>query len=293
MKKEVKQIVLISLAAVGVGFIATKSYYHQRALCYQKIEKEMISGYRKFESGVVAHVPIFEDYLTGKKSSELRQYLLNDHLSVARKKGSEVKNQEEIAELVSAGTLVPISGDDPVSTLYYFYNVPKELRYLTPDGAAGLRLLTERFQQKVSDKIGSAMEFATVDGEEDLPAGKIPADNGVKVKLAVSSVLRPGEYQKSLRNKNSNASSESTHSYGVSVDIFYDDYYVMVPEREVDSIYSQGYDKMRSTMGFMLGDALRRQLQSILHETLIELQSEKLIYAIIEKTQRCYHITFL
>jgi len=114
------------------------------------------------------------------------------------------------------------------------------------------------------------------------------------VKLAISSALRPISYQKGLTKKNINATIESTHTYGISFDIFFDDYYISFPEPTTSNNVSRELqEKFRTRFGFLTGDALRRQFHSVLMETLIELQDEGMIYAILERKQHCYHVTIL
>ena len=130
--------------------------------------------------------------------------------------------------------------------------------------AHGLKRLTERLQQ-VLNRYG------------DYPP----------IKIALSSVIRPAAYQESLRRSNANASLVSSHSYGVSFDIFYDDFFVDLPGDD------PALEPLRLRMGFLLGRSLRRQFHAVLAETLLELQSDGKVYVIWERNQRCYHVTVL
>lgn len=114
----------------------------------------------------------------------------------------------------------------------------------------------------------------------------------IKVKIAISSAIRTKQHQEKLRNFNWNAVENSTHSYGISIDIFYDEFYISL-DNLCESKRFQYCKKFLEYHGFVLGGNLRRQLQSILAETLIELQKENLLYVILEKNQRVFHITFL
>ena len=112
------------------------------------------------------------------------------------------------------------------------------------------------------------------------------------VKLAVSSTVRSVAYQQNLREKNANASFASSHSYGISYDIFYDDYFVALPQSgSRRSLTSKITGDLRPRLGYLMGDALARQFRSVLLETLFQLQGEGKLYAILEKNQRCYHVT--
>ena len=223
----------------------------------------------KTERQYIEKYPIYEDYSTPQKESLLRTHLLMDHLREAEKRMKPVESEEEIQKLVEQKKLEFIeTGKDHK---FYFYNVPKQYRYLTPDAHKGLLLVSEKFQEIFHEK-------------SDVPI----------VKIAISSAIRPQSYQKKLRNKNINASFTSSHSYGVSFDIFYDDFFVDLPYPQSGNAVSQKIqEKLRTRLGFVMGDALSRQFRSVLMETLIRLQEEGKIYAILEKNQRCYHVTVL
>jgi len=88
-----------------------------------------------------------------------------------------------------------------------------------------------------------------------------------------------------------NAVAESTHSYGVSVDLFFDDYYVVFPEAEGEGVLANIVSRVRSRLGYLAGDALRRQGKTLLAMTVHRLQKEGVIYVTLERNQRCFHIT--
>ena len=176
-----------------------------------------------------------------------------------------VLSAAEIPSLVEKKLLVPVKAD--TDTLFFFYGVKEDNRFLTPSALSSLNKICVNFNKKL----------------EDL---KLPT-----VKIAVSSALRPDDYQKDLRKNNRNATLVSTHSYGMSFDIFYDDYYLILPQPKLNVIPDEIAGKLRRRFGFILGDSLRRQLRSILFQTIIDMQESGEIYAIAEKNQRCYHIT--
>ncbi len=141
---------------------------------------------------------------------------------------------------------------------------------MTPKALKGLNKIVTRFQKNIRKRIKNA-----------------PA-----VKVAISSVIRTTKYQKKLFG----VEFVSTHSYGSTFDIFFDDYFVQLPESKLlanNQTFKTIQKKMDKKFGFLLGDALRQQFRSILMETLIQLQNEGVLYAILEKRQRCYHITIL
>ncbi|MBN1534673.1 MAG: hypothetical protein JXA20_18530 [Spirochaetes bacterium] len=224
----------------------------------------------EIEHRAIRSLPIYDDFITDEKEGRLRQYLQSAHMKAAQEQGiGPVTSEEEIQGHVSTGDLV--SADIGENTLHFFYNVKKEHRYLTPTALRGLRRITERFQANLRKRV-------------DMPP----------VKIAVSSAIRPTSYQKNLRHRNVNAMGESSHGYGTSFDIFYDEFYVSPPPLSTSSCLAQScIEALRPKIGYMTGASLRRQLRAILTETILELQDEGLLYAILERRQRCYHITVL
>lgn len=225
---------------------------------------------REAERRVIQGMPIFEDFTSPEKERQLRSHLQEDHMKAAMEKGvSPVSDDAGLEELKKTGSLVSI--DTGKEGLHFFYNVKKSRRYATPLTAGGLALLTKRFQENLNKRTG------------------VPP-----VKLAISSVLRTSSYQQDLMKTNANAAVVTSHCYGTSFDIFYDEYFMVPPVPEKANFLSRKImESIRLDMGFLLGASLRRQLHSILMETLIELQEEGFIYAILEKRQRCYHVTVL
>lgn len=278
----------LALLAALIGF----SFYHFRALDHQKeAMAEELQDFREqvyaTERFYIENLPIYEDWADAGKEGDLRRYLLNDHLAVAEKTGLEpVGSLEEIQQRTKTGALEQL--DQDISAPYYFYNVKKEHRYLHPAARKGLLRIAERFQQVLHRNLDS----------KDSYSPRV-------VKFAISSALRPVEYQKNLRKRNANASFVSSHSYGLSFDLFYDSFYVNMrdakssqndAESEKDQnnpeeMLAQSMDQWKLRSGFLLGASLRRQFRAALAETLLQLQKEGLLYAIYERNQRCYHVT--
>lgn len=233
-----------------------------------------ISGFlktvAKIERGYIENLPLYEDFSTPRLEIKLRTHLFADHMRIAKASGiGPLERDDEIGSHVDSGSLIRLPSGKDVP--YFFYNVREEYRVLTPDTARGLDLLAGRFRENIESRAS-------------LP----------QVKIAVSSALRTASYQNGLRNANDNATPVTTHSYGVSFDIFYDDYYVLMPQPVSSNRISGAIlEMLRIRMGFMLGDALRGQFRSVLAESLDQLQDEGTLYAILEKRQRCYHVTVL
>lgn len=221
----------------------------------------------KAEREFIENIPVYRDYASPALTKELTKFDLKAHAGQVVKHGiAPLKNIDDINSNIKSGKLVSAEPDG--EKLYYFHNVQKEYRYLTPQGKSGMELVATRFQQKLqAHKTG-------------LPV----------VKLAVSSVIRTVDYQEKIFGRK----FVSTHSYGGCFDIFFEDYFVQLPAPETSG---SGEEKIRKSLhsrtGFLMGDALREQLRSVLSETLLELQRENKIYVFLEDDNRCYHITVL
>lgn len=283
-------------AFLGLLLLAGGFVHFQRLESKEDELAEQLTNFRKqvysTERFYIENLPIYEDWTNGQKEKELRRFLLQDHLAVVEKTGLEpVATAEEIQEAVRKGALINLEQDQ--STPYYFYNVRKEHRYLHPASKRGLEIISARFQKVLHRNLDARDEFRPV-----------------VVKFAISSALRPVEYQKDLRKRNANASFVSSHSYGLSFDLFYDSYYVNLrgpkdpenPNSSGDSgshdsaslesgSMQEALDEFRIRAGFLLGASLRRQFRAALAETLLQLQEEGILYAIFERNQRCYHVT--
>ncbi len=263
--KDTLTLIIISLLLLGVSM--TGVFYY---LKYSVINdmKAYLQRVYEIERNFIENIPVYEDYATAEKERELRKYLQDDHLRAARSAGvAPIRNENEIQQFVSNGSLVKLnSGTDK---LYFFYNVREDNRYLTPGAYKGLERIALRFQGNLNKR-------------KNLP----------QVKIAVSSAIRSSEYQNNLKKKNVNATVMSTHSYGTSFDIFYDEFFVALPAmRPAGTIAGALQEIFHKRMGFLLGASLRRQFRSVLMETLLQLQDEGALYAILEGRQRCYHVT--
>jgi len=253
---------ILCLLCAGGAYIVTKNIIENSI----GNDIALIIKESQADQAFIEKIPIYEDYADAQKEEALRKYLFNEHYAAVKKSGMKpVTSAAEIPAFVEKNLLVPVKAD--TDSLFYFYGVKEENRFLTPSTLASLDKICVNFNKKL----------------EDL---KLPA-----VKIAVSSALRPDEYQKDLRKNNQNATLISTHSYGMSFDIFYDDYYLVLLQPKLNTIPNEFADKLRRRFGFILGDSLRRQLRTMLFQTLIDMQDSGEIYVTAEKNQHCYHIT--
>lgn len=268
----------VSLISFTIGltlFVTLLVFYFQRekkhALNSQRSEMEkglgdLMKEAKEIENSIVQNLPIYSDFANPKKEGELRRYLLAYHLREGEASGiGPVERESDLDGYVEAGKLVKVVPGG--SANFYFYNVPDKFRLLTPRTRQGLEILTERIQKNLHAAGGKG-----------------------EVKIALSSAMRPAKYQDHLRGINSNASNESSHSYGVSFDVFYDDYFAVLKE-PAEGLLQKKRSDLRRQLGFLMGDALARQYHGILMKTLLDLQEEGLLYAIQEKRQRVYHVT--
>ncbi|HPS56558.1 MAG TPA: DUF5715 family protein [Spirochaetota bacterium] len=260
-----REAIIIILSIIAVVTTAITSYYAAKTSAAGYVKKYTDACY-EIERGYIESIPVFRDYATPALVAELQKYNLAAHgLQVVKTGINPMHNEKEIMENVKNGKLAEVKSDNE---FFYFHNVQKQYRYLTPGTIRGLRLVTERFQQKI----------------------KAHRDGLPQVKIAISSVIRTVDYQEKIFGRK----FVSVHSYGGCFDIFFDDYFVVVPDPETGSGIRKSIGSVLHTrFGFLMGDALREQFRTILMETLIELQREGVLYVFLEDDRRCYHITIL
>ena len=253
------------LCASGLGFMIHNFYQNRYFLELQNYTQTS----SQIERGYIEKLPIYTDYITPKKEKELRTYLLTYHIKAAQsRQTSPIASEQEIKDRLNKKELSAVS--EKFEEIAFFYNVPKKYRYLSPHSKKILWSLGQRFQKLLQEK------------------GVHP-----RVRFAISSALRPVDYQKHLGQRNANATLVSSHSYGESFDIFFDEFYVVLDEfdpqlKDPKTLFSR---KLRRRLGFLMGQSLRRQFRSVLTEAILQLQAEGQLYAVLEKRQRCYHIT--
>jgi hypothetical protein len=275
---------LIAALSLLAGLLAGLVYHHIASGNQRDREVTHLIEFREelyeTERFFIEKLPIYEDWADSKNEPLLRKYLLKDHLAIVKKAGLEpIERAEDIKGRVESGKLIALPQD--LSTPYYFYNVRSENRYLHPAAHEGLLEFAERFHSVLHRNLGEQDEFKPL-----------------MVKFAISSALRPVQYQNDLRQRNANASLVSSHSYGLSFDLFYDSFYVKLAApseaKETGSGETEeAMEDLRRRGGFLLGASLRRQFRAALAETLVQMQKEGMLYAIYERNQRCYHVTII
>ena len=171
------------------------------------------------------------------------------HLKYAEANGikgfkSDKEFNENIDKLVSKGSLIKIENSD----YYVVDKLSHSHPYLTPNAADLLDEIGKRFQKKLEEK------------------------NMKKRYFQVTSLLRTGESQRRLGRSNTNASTNSSHLYGTTVDITYARVFrkpKLMDKYEVED-----------------GPAIR-----LLSEAIGELRKENRCVVVTERKERCFHIT--
>lgn len=258
--------ILIAISVTAAALISGIAVNYAAGISAAGYVKKYSELCYDIERGYIESIPVYRDYANPALVAELQKFNLSAHGQQVIKTGIKpMHNENEIMENVKSGKLAEVKAEND---FFYFHNVQKPYRYLTPDTIRGLKLVTGRFQEKIRAH------------RESLP----------DVKVAVSSVIRTVDYQEKIFGRK----FVSIHSYGGCFDIFFDDYFVVIPDGSIESRYRESIGSVLHTrFGFLMGDALREQFRTILMETLLELQREGIIYVFLEDDRRCYHITVL
>lgn len=177
------------------------------------------------------------------RGASIRKYFndLNDtHLAVAQKLGISPLASREAVDNASR-KLVELNDSDAYIVDKLTHSIP----FLVPEAAALLKRIGENFQDSLVMK--------------HLPPYKV----------IVSSVLRTQSDVKKLGRRNVNASKNSAHCYGTTVDITYKRFF---------SEYGEEIDKTGN-------------LKNVLAEVLRDLKLQGCCYIKHENKQACFHIT--
>lgn len=209
--------------------------------------------------------------LRGAEEAEMRRFLNAQQLAAARRLGiTPDLGAAELDRLVAAGQLVRL----PDSTAHW---VVRDLDYsvplLTPDAAALLREIGERFHARLAE-IG------------------VPA-----YRVEVTSVLRSAEDQQRLRQVNPNAAAgESTHQFATTFDLAYSAF--APPEAPIhtpDTRDAPWLDPFLRTYAAAAAETVAarrsRELQAILGRELIAMQREGKVMLTLEVLQPVFHMT--
>ena len=171
------------------------------------------------------------------------------HLKYAKANGikgfkSTKDFNENIEKYVDSDDLVKIETCD----YYVVDKLTHSHPYLVPEAAKLLEDIGKRFQEKLE--------------EQDMK----------KRYFQITSLLRTGESQRKLGRSNTNASSNSSHLYGTTVDITY------------ARVYRK--PKLQEDLEIEDGPAIK-----LLSEAIGELRKEGRLVVVTERRERCFHIT--
>jgi hypothetical protein len=174
----------------------------------------------------------------------------NVHLEAARRMGlrpfsTNASFEQQKDALVRARKLVLLNNCDT----YVLKDLTHSYPYLVPAAVELLNEIGERFEMKL-ERLG------------------IPP-----YQMQISSVLRTLESQNGLGHHNTNAASESAHTYATTFDITYKEFVVRNGGRVKE--------------GYCRHDMMRH----VLAEVLTEMRNEGRCKVVIERKQACFHVT--
>lgn len=208
--------------------------------------------------------------LRAGEESALRRYGSSDHVDRARALGHDrVPSLDAARTDAEAGRLVRLA--DSTAT-YVIRELEHSHPYLTPDAAALLDDLGRRFQARIA--------------ELGLPP----------LRLEVTSVLRTPALQADLRQENTNAArGVSSHEFGTTLDVAYSafaapaDLPIAIDTAEAWlAPFLRSYQVARIEQ---VAARRSRELQALLGQVLIDLQSKGAVLALLEIRQPVYHLT--
>lgn len=271
-------VVALLVAVTASSFIYTNHVAQARANAAvaahtAAVEGALDAALANLEAAVEAHSRRFEEVDDLKTAQERRllRYGNADHLQSARAlaPAGRIAGRDEIDRLVAQGRLVPL-GESPYFVVQELdYSMP----YVTPDAAALLREMGERFHAELQ--------------ERGLPL----------YRYVISSVLRTAENQRDLRRINPNATyGVSTHEFGTTLDVVYHKYrYWLRPDDALPPtpfpFLNDRVEVLRSRMYDALGMRYWQELQGILGRVLIDLQDEGKVKVTLERQQPVFHFT--
>jgi hypothetical protein len=234
-----------------------------------RMEQELTTVEEKLDSlpGLIASV-----------RGNLRRYLNDEHIARARSLGvAPVDDTAGVARLVGAGRLLRL----PDSTQHWVVReLDQSLPYVTPEKKAALEELGQRFHARL------------------IQAGLPP------FRFEISSAFRTGSLQQELRTRNANASrKESSHEFGTTVDIAYNDFAPPSPElwapwRDAVAGDGEAEDALRARLDAIaavrldsLGSTYSDHLKGELGVVLDRMQAEGLMWPLYERSQPVFHTT--
>lgn len=208
--------------------------------------------------------------LSTQQESAMRRFGNAVHLQRARALGVTVTDESPVEALLAGGELVEIEDS---TDLWIVRRLTHSAPYVTPDTHTLLRRIGTSFQHKIR--------------EMGLPA----------YRLEVTSVLRTAEDQAGLRTVNPNAAAgASAHQFGTTLDIAYNSYAAPAqPDPIIDVVGAEWLQSRLDRIGAAMLEAAAarksRELQAVLGEVMLDLQSAGDMLVTLERQQPVYHFT--
>jgi hypothetical protein len=205
------------------------------------------------------------------QEAALRRFGNDTQLAAARRLGVAPNTSEaELEQLVRAGRLVRLADS---SEHWVVRRLDHSAPYVTPDAAALLRELAQRFHGALAE------------------AGVPP------YRLEVTSALRSAEDQARLRALNPNAAQGlSTHQYGTTFDVAYNAFAppaapIVQPEVAEADWLEPHLVEVAAALAETVAARRSRELMAVLGTLLIDLQNEGRVMVTLERLQPVYHMT--
>jgi hypothetical protein len=216
--------------------------------------------------------------LTPAQEAVFRRYGNDQQLARARALGVRAAGAAERQEALRAGRLLVLEDS---TALWVVRELTHSEPLVTPDAHVLLSEVAQRFQARLQ-RLGAP-----------------------PFRLEVTSVLRTAEAQAELRRTNPNAAAgQSTHEYGTTLDIAYSSYAApaapgAAPSATPDfgpvpddlSWLQPRLERMAAAVFETVAARNSRELQAILGQVMIEVQSEGLAMVTLERLQPVYHFT--
>jgi hypothetical protein len=247
------------LLAAAVLLGASLSVYSKIVRNTRALAAQMIAEKRRAFEQVPA--------LAASEADTLRTFLNAEHVERAMEMGvGPIADHEEALALLQQGKLVQIATNPYYAVQEMDYSVP----YVTPHTSNLLTLIGMRFQQALQ--------------EQGLPL----------YRYVITSATRTVEDQERLRGVNGNAADTSSHVFGTTVDLHYQEFDYS-PDQDSTA---DGFWISRSLLQRLLrrelshlNDERQARLKAILGRVLTELQDEGAVLVIYERLQPVYHLT--
>lgn len=251
-------LILTAAAVIAVIVLVARQRHVEKMERTRNVAAQIIEATeRRFEGIAPLPAPV---------QASLREYGNEQHVEAARALGvPRVASRTDVEQLVERQALVRIE----TNPLYGLRRLQYSLPYVTPSAANLLDRIGHRFHEALDS------------------AGLPP------YRFLVTSVTRSTEDQKALQSTNANAASESSHEYGTTFDLHYEqfDFEGRPAVPDTSDIYQDELRRMLAEAYGELSSSYTPALKSILGHVLLRLQAEEDALVIYERRQPVFHVT--